>query len=162
MELLIKMKLEKFIVLRNYNMVNSKRGNILIIWICLAMVVVMFIFFNMYVLYSQVDLQINEVRKDIFYIVQNSFFSMDMNEFKYYSYKVDSNVMKDKISELIYLNYKNRVNVESVSYDFNNNNVLIKYNVNFYPVVFKNLIGESLQFNFVDNVKLKNMEVLYE
>ncbi len=143
-------------------MVNSKRGNILIIWICLAMVVVMFIFFNMYVLYSQVDLQINEVRKDIFYIVQNSFFSMDMNEFKYYSYKVDSNVMKDKISELIYLNYKNRVNVESVSYDFNNNNVLIKYNVNFYPVVFKNLIGESLQFNFVDNVKLKNMEVLYE
>ena len=75
-------------------MVNSKRGNILIIWICLAMVVVMFIFFNMYVLYSQVDLQINEVRKDIFYIVQNSFFSMDMNEFKYYSYKVDSNVMK--------------------------------------------------------------------
>lgn len=143
-------------------MVNSKRGNILIIWICLAMVVVMFVFFNMYVLYSQVDLQINEVRKDIFYIVQNSFFSMDMNEFKYYSYKVDSNVMKDKISELIYLNYKNRVNVESVSYDFNNNNVLIKYNVNFYPVVFKNLIGESLQFNFVDNVKLKNMEVLYE
>ena len=106
MELLTKMKLEKFIVLRNYNMVNSKRGNILIIWICLAMVVVMFIFFNMYVLYSQVDLQINEVRKDIFYIVQNSFFSMDMNEFKYYSYKVDINVMKDKISELIYLNYK--------------------------------------------------------
>lgn len=143
-------------------MVNNKKGNILVIWICFAIIVVIFIFFNIYVLYEQIDMQINSVRKNIFYIVQNSFFSIDMDEFKYYSYKIDNNVMQDKISKLVYLNYHNRVNVESVSYDFNSNNVLIKYNINFYPVVFKNLIGENLKFNFVDNVKLKNMEVLYE
>lgn len=138
---------------------KNKRGNVLVIFLCFSLIFIIFILFNVYVLYEQVDLQVYSVKNDMFYIVQNSIFSLDKSELKYYNYKVNESTLLEKINKIIYLNYNGRVNVYYVSYDYEKNNVNIKYGIDFYPVVFKNIIGEKIRINLVDNIKLKNMEV---
>jgi len=137
----------------------SKRGNgIIIVMIFIFLLFFILSMISFYILHFESNLIIDKVKQDVFYIVQNAFFSINKNDFKYYSYKIDENLMKQRINSLIYLNYNDKVKVNSIKYDYAKNMVYIHYEIEFEPVVFKNDIGNR-KITLEDNIKLKSMEV---
>ena len=142
-----------------YNVIKNKKGNITIMCLGFLLIIIIFFVFNIYVAYIQVSTLIEPVKQDIFYIVQNSFFSLNKNELKYDKYNVNQSELYEKINNLVTLNYKNQVKINSINYDYNLNKVNISYTVYFYPIVFKEVLGQKVEVKFFDNIKLKNMEV---
>lgn len=140
-------------------MLNKKRGNICIIWLSLFIVIFLIIFFNLFMSYVQITTMIYPIRKNIFYVVQNSYFSANKEDLKYYNYVIDDKELYAKINSLITLNYKGKVKINKLKYDNQTNKVYINYSVYFNPIVFKNILGEQRIIVFEDNIKLKNMEV---
>lgn len=138
---------------------SKKRGNVLFVMIFIALVFIIVILMQVYILYMQINTSVYKVREDIFYIVQNSYFSLDKEELKYYDYKINEEQMIKKIKDIVKLNYSDFVKINNIKYDYLKNEIKINYTIYFSPIVFKMMIGETKNINFEDNIKLKNMEV---
>ena len=138
---------------------SKKRGNVLFVMIFIALVFITVILMQVYILYMQINTSVYKVREDIFYIVQNSYFSLDKEELKYYDYKINEELMIKKIKDIVKLNYSDFVKINNIKYDYLKNEIKINYTIQFSPIVFKMIIGEIRNINFEDNIKLKNMEV---
>lgn len=138
---------------------SKKRGNVLFVMIFIALVFITVILMQVYILYMQINTSVYKVREDIFYIVQNSYFSLDKEELKYYDYKINEELMIKKIKDIVKLNYSDFVKINNIKYDYLKNEIKINYTIHFSPIVFKMMIGEIRNINFEDNIKLKNMEV---
>lgn len=138
---------------------NKKRGNILFIMVFIGFVLIILILMQVYILYIQINSFVYPIKQNIFYIVQNTYFSIDKESLKYYDYKVNEDLMIKKINSIIKLNYNNCVSINDIKYDYLKNEIKINYTVHFSPIVFKNIIGKTKDINFEDNIKLKNMEV---
>lgn len=137
---------------------NKKGNGIIIVMIFIFLLFFILSMISFYILHFELNLIIDKVKQDVFYIVQNAFFSINKSDFKYYSYGIDEIVMKQRINSLINLNYNDKVKINSIKYDYVKNTVYIKYEIEFDSVVFRNAIGNK-KITLEDNIKLKSMEV---
>ena len=138
-------------------MVN-KKGFITYFLVIFALIVII-IFSSVNLIYLQMTNKITSLKKDVFYIVQNTYMMFDKNELSYDKYVVDNNKLKEKIEELLILNYpKDNIVIESVKYNSEENLVYISVKVEFKPVIF-NKIFKDKYINISRKIKIKTMEV---
>ena len=138
-------------------MVN-KKGFITYFLVIFALIVII-ILSSVNLIYLQMTNKITSLKKDLFYIVQNTYMMFDKNELSYDKYVVDNNKLKEKIEELLILNYpKDNIVIESVKYNSEENLVYISVKVEFKPVIF-NKIFKDKYINISRKIKIKTMEV---
>ena len=82
---------------------------------------------------------------------------MDINELAFNNYLVDEKILKEKIQNLININYDNVV-IEQLEFDKNIKKVKIKLKVSVSPIILKNYIGD-INIIIYDEIKLKTMDV---
>ena len=82
---------------------------------------------------------------------------MDINELAFNNYVVDEKILKEKIQNLININYDNVV-IEQLEFDKNIKKVKIKLKVSVSPIILKNYIGD-INIMVYDEIKLKTMDV---
>ncbi len=138
-------------------MLILKKGNIEVTFLSMIFVFLIIVLMTVYFLHMQINLQIYPIKQDIFYIVQNSYFSMDINELAFNNYVVDEKILKEKIQNLININYDNVV-IEQLEFDKNIKKVKIKLKVSVSPIILKNYIGD-INIIIYDEIKLKTMDV---
>ena len=138
-------------------MLILKKGNIEVTFLSMIFVFLIIVLMTVYFLHMQINLQIYPIKQDIFYIVQNSYFSMDINELAFNNYVVDEKILKEKIKNLININYDNVV-IEQLEFDKNIKKVKIKLKVSVSPIILKNYIGD-INIIIYDEIKLKTMDV---
>ena len=138
-------------------MLILKKGNIEVTFLSMIFVFLIIVLMTVYFLHMQINLQIYPIKQDIFYIVQNSYFSMDINELAFNNYVVDEKILKEKIKNLININYDNVV-IEQLEFDKNIKKVKIKLKVSVSPIILKNYIGD-INIMVYDEIKLKTMDV---
>lgn len=138
-------------------MLILKKGNIEVTFLSMIFVFLIIVLMIVYFLHMQINLQIYPIKQDIFYIVQNSYFSMDINELAFNNYVVDEKILKEKIQNLININYDNVV-IEQLEFDKSIKKVKIKLKVSVSPIILKNYIGD-INIMVYDEIKLKTMDV---
>lgn len=138
-------------------MLILKKGNIEVTFLSMIFVFLIIVLMTVYFLHMQINLQIYPIKQDIFYIVQNSYFSMDINELAFNNYVVDEKILKEKIQNLININYDNVV-IEQLEFDKSIKKVKIKLKVSVSPIILKNYIGD-INIIIYDEIKLKTMDV---
>ncbi len=138
-------------------MLILKKGNIEVTFLSMIFVFLIIVLMTVYFLHMQINLQIYPIKQDIFYIVQNSYFFMDINELAFNNYVVDEKILKEKIQNLININYDNVV-IEQLEFDKNIKKVKIKLKVSVSPIILKNYIGD-INIMVYDEIKLKTMDV---
>ena len=138
-------------------MLILKKGNIEVTFLSMIFVFLIIVLMTVYFLHMQINLQIYPIKQDIFYIVQNSYFSMDINELAFNNYVVDEKILKEKIQNLININYDNVV-IEQLEFDKKIKKVKIKLKVSVSPIILKNYIGD-INIMVYDEIKLKTMDV---
>lgn len=138
-------------------MLILKKGNIEVTFLSMIFVFLIIVLMTVYFLHMQINLQIYPIKQDVFYIVQNSYFSMDINELAFNNYIVDEKILKEKIQNLININYDNVV-IEQLEFDKNIKKVKIKLKVSVSPIILKNYIGD-INIMVYDEIKLKTMDV---
>lgn len=138
-------------------MLILKKGNIEVTFLSMIFVFLIIVLMTVYFLHMQINLQIYPIKQDVFYIVQNSYFSMDINELAFNNYVVDEKILKEKIQNLININYDNVV-IEQLEFDKNIKKVKIKLKVSVSPIILKNYIGD-INIIIYDEIKLKTMDV---
>lgn len=138
-------------------MLILKKGNIEVTFLSMIFVFLIIVLMIVYFLHMQINLQIYPIKQDIFYIVQNSYFSMDINELAFNNYVVDEKILKEKIQNLINIDYDNVV-IEQLEFDKNIKKVKIKLKVSVSPIILKNYIGD-INIMVYDEIKLKTMDV---
>ncbi len=142
------------------NKFNKKRGSLEISVLTLVILIFVLIMFCIYVLYIQINCYIYPIKQDLFYIVQNSYFSLDKSNLKYYNYVIDETDMYYNIQNILTLNYNGKVNLNSISYDEGTNYVNISVEVRVTPLVLSDIIGDKFTLIIQDRIKLKMMEVV--
>ena len=138
-------------------MLILKKGNIEVTFLSMIFVFLIIVLMTVYFLHMQINLQIYPIKQDIFYIVQNSYFSMDINELAFNNYIENEKILKEKIQNLININYDNVV-IEQLEFDKNIKKVKIKLKVSVSPIILKNYIGD-INIMVYDEIKLKTMDV---
>ena len=138
-------------------MLILKKGNIEVTFLSMIFVFLIIVLMTVYFLHMQINLQIYPIKQDIFYIVQNSYFFMDINELAFNNYVVDEKILKEKIQNLININYDNVV-IEQLEFDKSIKKVKIKLKVSVSPIILKNYIGD-INIMVYDEIKLKTMDV---
>ncbi|MCX8075068.1 MAG: hypothetical protein N2749_05730 [Clostridia bacterium] len=141
------------------NSVGKKRANIEIIVIFLSFFMCIVILTMSYLLYVCINKVVYPIKQDIFYIVQNAFLSLNREDLEYSKYSVNEQLLTQKITELLKLNYpKYDINTQKIKYNYNTNvvEIEIKFKLN-TPVIIKN--KSIFYISIKDSVKLKNMEV---
>jgi len=123
-------------------------------------IILMFIFLSiMFLLYVQINSCIFSVKNDVFYIVQNGYFSLDEEELVYSNYIVDQSKLTIIVEKLLRLNYPNYIFViNKVEYDTITKSINIDINLKLTPFILKDILG-IIDIKIKDNIKLKVMEV---
>lgn len=138
---------------------KNKKGNIEIIFLTCFILATFIILSSIYILYVQINSIIYPIKQDIFYIVQNAYFSINKDKLAYYVYSVDEKILKSKIEELIKLNYPNKnIEISEISYNNDKNTVDIELTLKMDPLILKEKINK-ISINIKDSIKLKMMEV---
>lgn len=134
-----------------------KKGNIEVFFITILFMIMIISISVMYILYIQINTYIYPIKQDVFYIVQNSYMSLNKEKLSYYEYDVDAEELNQRIKNLIELNYDN-VEIEKINYNGDLNKIEVTVLVNFKPVLLTNQIG-NINLKINDTIKLKMMEV---
>lgn len=138
-------------------MTKEKKGTIEILAISIMMLVFIIVFVSVYLLYLQINTYVYPIKEDIYYIVQNSFLSLNKEELAYANYSIDEELMFKKVNTILKLNYKD-VELKKLKYDKNDNYVDVEMIINIKPVIMRDTIGD-IKLNIKDKVKIKLMEV---
>lgn len=139
------------------DIVIRKRGNIEIIFLIFIITILILISFIIYILYTQIVSYIVPIKQDLFYIVQNAYFSLNQSSLEYGDYIMDNEKLKNKVNQVIKANYP-KAKLISIYYDYNENKVHIEIMVEINPIVLKNNI-KDIKLKIKDVIKLKTMEV---
>lgn len=138
---------------------NSKKGNIEIIFLILIILFILLIMCIIFILYIQINSNIYVIKNDLFYIVQNAYFSLNSEELAYNNYDINNDKLNRDIQYLLNLNFpNNKIVYNSIIYDQNDNFVIIDLDLIIEPLILKDII-ESFRVNIKDKIKLKLMEV---
>ncbi|MEG1989753.1 MAG: hypothetical protein RR144_01300 [Clostridia bacterium] len=136
-----------------------KKGNIQIILISFTIIIMCTILTATFLLYFQINTLIYAIKTDLFYICQNSYFSLNKEELAYADYEVNIEELNKKIVNLLNLNYsKNNVKLNKLKYDLKNKRIYIDINVEIKPIALEQILGR-ININIKENVKLNLMEV---
>ena len=138
---------------------NNKRGSIEIFILSITIIFMVIILTITFLLYIQINSCIYNVKTDLFYIAQNAILAVNYDELAYSNYEINDEMLKEKITTLLHLNYPNyNFNVNEIRYEHLTSSVLIDINLQIKPIALRNLIGD-ITLKIKDNVKLKLMEV---
>lgn len=134
--------------------INSKKGSIEVLFICVIVIAFMFIFFSIYLLYSKINLNIYRVKQDLPNVLQNAVLAFDKEELAYNNFVIDEEELVKIINNLIDLNYDN-VKLCYLSYDESENkvNVTVEIDLNLDKWNIENKVTVS------SSIKLKMMEL---
>lgn len=138
-------------------MIKKKQGEIEIIAISIIMLILIIMFISVYLLYLQINSYVYPIKEDIYYIVQNSFLSLDKEELAYANYHIDEDIMFKKVNTILKLNYK-EVELKSLKYDKNTNYINVEIFINIKPIIMEKSIG-NFKLILKDKIKIKLMEV---
>lgn len=136
---------------------NKKNGHIEIIFLLFILIIMSIFIFSLYILHTQIATSIIPIKQDLFYIVQNSYLSLQESNLEYNQYIIDNALLKERVGSILEKNYSN-CRLENISYDLNNNSVHVEVIASIKPVILDGYIG-NLNLNIKDDVKLKMMEV---
>lgn len=136
---------------------RKNKGSIEIIFLLVILIVLLILTFCVYILYIQITTYIVPIKQDIFYIVQNAYFSLNNECLEYNDYEVDNNNLKSRVSEILLINYPES-KLEKIYYNSQENTVDIEMSVVVEPMILKNYIG-NIKLKIKDTIKLKMMEV---
>lgn len=149
---------EKTVKNKNYKIYkNYKKGNIEILFLTVLIFCIIIIISITYILYIQINTFVYPIKQDLFYIVQNSYMSLNKEKLSYYEYDINQEILNEKVSKIIKLNYNN-VDLEYLKYNKESGNVEIVVVVEIKPFVLSSQIG-NIKLKIKDNIKLKMMEV---
>lgn len=138
---------------------DKRSGNVQVFLLAIIMIILFVILTAIFLLYIQINSSIFGIKNDMFYIAQNAYIAMDYEKLAYSCYEVDQDILKNKITQLLNLNYPNyTLIVNEIYYDYNCNSVHIDINIILKPIALKSIIGD-ISINVKDNIKLKLMEV---
>lgn len=136
-----------------------KKGSIEITIMMIFIIIICILLTVVYLLYWQVNTVLSSMKVDIFYICQNSYFSLNKEELAYSNYEIDLELLNEKITKLLKLNYyNNNVKINNINYDYKNKEIKIDIDVEIIPLALEQIIGR-VKINIKDNIKLKLMEV---
>lgn len=136
-----------------------KSGNILQIYILLIFMIFMIVLIA-YVIISKyyIESKINLVKKDLFYIGQDSAKSaLDISKLSYSEYEINNEKLISSASKIIDMNYGMEVKLDTIKFLSNENKIYIKVILklkNFLPFG-----SEELNIPLDETMKLKLMEV---
>lgn len=136
---------------------NGKKGSVEIIALSVMMLILIIIFISVYLLYLQINAYVYPIREDIYYIVQNSFLSLNKEELAYANYFIDEELMFEKVNTILKLNHK-EAELKSLKYNKNSNYIDVEIIININPIIMYKKIG-NIKLKLNDKVKLKLMEV---
>ena len=128
-----------------------------ILSIAITIIVVIITLFIMYIF--QINFEIYKVKKDLFYIVQNVYISLDQNEIIYNNYSFNIEKMEEKIQLLINENLNNSENVKIENLSYENNYINIKLSISINPIIN---IFDKTKIIIEDKIKIKLLEVKSE
>ena len=138
---------------------NGKRGIILISYILLIFSIVMILYIFAFVIFKfQVTTKILSIRKDLFYISQNSVMALDKELLSYNEYNMDKHMLEELITKLIKNNYGNKVQLRNVEYNYKTNEITIEIDLLIKPIFSFGIIKEQ-KISLKETSKLKLMEV---
>lgn len=138
---------------------NNKNGSVEIFILSITIIFMVIILVITFLLYIQINSCIYNVKTDLFYIAQNAILAVDYDELAYSSYEINDEILKEKITTLLHLNYPNyNFYVNEIKYEHLTSSVLIDMNLQIKPIALRNLIGD-ITLKIKDNIKLKLMEV---
>ena len=135
---------------------NSKIGKkgIVYIYFVIGFAVVIFTIIYMCIIFKlYFEKSVFQVKKDLFYIVQNSVsVSLDINKLEYGEYAIDNEKLKKCTEKLLYENYNDRVLLKMIEY----NNKIAKIEV---ILKFNFWIFNDIDIVLKENVKVSLMGV---
>ena len=141
---------------------KQKQGNI---FIPIGLVVLVILFATIFLVYYQLNVIIENVRKDLFYASNNAILSFDTQDLAYKKYTIDKNKTKQVIENILNKNYTeiegSVTKIEIIDLDIvqKENKVYLSINV---KVTFKsviNLAGENEhEFKMNENIKISLLD----
>ena len=138
-------------------MIKNKKGSIEIIFLFIIVTILIIITFCIYILYIQITTQVTPIKQDMFYIVQNAYFSLNKESLEYNDYKIDNYKLYNKVNDILISNHP-EVTLEKIYYYSIENCVYVEITVIVKPIVFKDYIG-NIKLKIKDTIKLKMMDV---
>lgn len=137
----------------------NNKGNAYILFITITFSITILFFLIIFMLFMQINNQVYKLKQDVFYIVQNSYFSLNQESFSYSDYIIDNKELFEKVNYIMQKNNPDgNVKIISMYYDYKKNKVNISYALKLKPVVLGDII-KDININFNDDIKLKGMEV---
>ena len=136
----------------------NKKGfsNILIVFT--IFIIISIIVIGLFIIYMfQINFEVYKVKKDLFYIIQNTYISLDKEELKYNRYVFDIDNMRKNTEELLSKNLINDTNIEIEKFEYKNNIVSIVLNIKLKPII--KFINNEINIRVKENIKVKLMEV---
>lgn len=134
----------------------TKKGNIQILSITMFFIILIIFLSIYYIFWAQINYYIYPIKKDLFYIVQNSLISFVKKELEYYNYVLDGADLNKKLKTIIEKNYGNKVTLGDLYYNYNDNCIYIGVKIKVKTLIFNK--------NFIlvvkDKIKVKMMEVI--
>lgn len=146
----------------NNSRVRCKQGNIVI---ALGITVILVIFCAIFLVQYQLNIIIDNVRRDLFYSCNSGVLSFDLEDLGYRKYTIDEYKMKETLQYILNKNYTEErgsiTNIDVIALNANLNKdkveLDVKIKVRFRSVV--NLFGEnSHTFTMKENVKIALMK----
>lgn len=141
---------------------NKKRGNV---FIAIGILVLIIVFFATFLVYYQVNILIQNVRKDLYYASNNAILSFDTQELSYRNYIVDAEKTKEVIEYILNKNYTEtggsitEIAITDLNIQYIQDNVVIttQIRVKFKSVI--NLMGENEHgFKMNESIKISLMD----
>lgn len=136
---------------------NKKIGNIEIVFMLFLFMIMMILSFIIYMLYTQIMTYVLPPKQDLFYIVQNAYLSLNKNELEYNYYEIDENTLRQKVEQILSLNYT-YCKLDNIIYYKDQNKVFVEITVFIEPIILKDYLG-NFKLKIKDIIKLKMMEV---
>ena len=137
--------------------IKLKRGGIEIIFIQFIIIFMLIFMFCIYMVYTQVLTYVIPPKQDLFYIVQNAYFSLNKEELEYGKYIAKESLLSQKVEEILKYNY-DYCDLNYIEYDSKRNIVKVEIFVNIDPIILKGKI-KNLKIKIKEDIKIKMMDV---
>jgi len=154
-----------------------KRGNVSLMLFPIGIMILIAILVAIIFLYIQIVVQIYEVKSNLFYIVSSSIAKEDAENLAYRDYTLDIDKMQLNVDKLLKDNYlrdksgrgiiniqcenikvmkKETLVVQHTKNKYNTPIICISVRITFRPII--SLLGEKVEFNIHDDVKISLLE----
>lgn len=140
---------------------RAKQGNV---FIFVGIVVLMIILFVTFIVYYQVNIIAESIRKDLFYASKDAILAFNIQELSYGKYMVDTNKSKEVIEYILNKNYVSdnssvtKIKIMDIKINTTTSDVVIKVEI---KVKFKSIINISgeyeHEFKMKENIKISLM-----